>query len=57
MLPLTKIIIEKIGTERATYLSYPLRFEPLWGTPFRLSTLLFLITDIKRNSTGAEIET
>ena len=40
------------GNKRATYLSYPLSFEPLRGTPFRLSTLLSLIASIKRDLSG-----
>lgn len=41
------------GNERATYLSYSSRFEPLWGTPFQPKSLLFLIINIRRNSSGA----
>ena len=33
------------GIERATYLSYPSRFEPLWGTPFH--TQCFVICDCR----------
>ena len=36
------------GNQWATYLSYSLSLQPLWGTPLRLSTLLSVKTSIKR---------